>query len=122
MVEPALLHAITMQQKESSIDFDTPPSTILLRNSYRKILSLKFIDEDHQHLMIICACHADTANPEEVADWRLFGPHGEPNMSKKFDLVVIQIASMTEIHCSSIRPEFGHICGRGCGSNSSRHY
>ena len=93
--------AITMQQKESSDDFDTPPSTILLRNSYRKILSLKFIDEDY--LMIICACHADTANPEEVVDWRLFGPDGEPNMSKKFDLVVIQIASMTEIHCSSIR-------------------
>ena len=44
----------TMQQKESSIDFNLPPSTILLQNYYINILSLKFIDEDY--LMMICAC------------------------------------------------------------------
>ena len=52
---------INMQQKESLIDFNQPPSTILLQNSYSNILSLKFIDEDY--LIMIRACCVDNVNP-----------------------------------------------------------
>lgn len=75
---------IMMQGK----DFESLPTTILLRDSYSKILWMKFIGEDHLVICAYCSRRETSQSAEEI------------NVPT---LVVVHIPIMTEIYCSGIQ-------------------
>ena len=92
---------VFQELKPSSLD--TTPSIMLLRNRYKKILSMKCMEEDY--LILICVCYTSPVAPEEDIDGNWFCSSEEKGGKIKdvIDLVVIHMPSMTEMHSTTVR-------------------